>query len=362
MTAPASARSVDVVVPCYNYARFLKRCVESALNQPRVDVRVLIIDDCSSDDTPAVGAELARDPRVEFRRHAQNMRHIATYNEGLIGWAKAQYSLLLSADDWLAPEALTRAVDLLEAHPEATFVCGYAMIVEDQPPAESIPKLDGKWCILSGEQYTEECVRSANPVSTPTAVVRTAIQQSVGGYRPELPHSGDMEMWMKFAARGPIGVIRDVQAFYRWHGANMGRAQYNSLLGDLREQEAACEQPLALWPEPRRGEWTRQLRRRLGQEAFWAANRAFAAGDLAGCDDCLRYALEHDDSLAGSKRLLHLKVKRMLGSRAWNGIKLLADKARGVKTASGGEYFNVGKLTGWGPADASAWRAPSKNA
>jgi glycosyltransferase involved in cell wall biosynthesis len=220
---PPADRSVDVVIPCYNYARFLERCVQSVLTQERVQVRVLIIDDASTDETPAVGAELAADPRVEFRRHARNMRHIATYNEGLIGWASAKYSLLLSADDWLAPGALGRSVDFLESHPAAGLVCGHALIVEDDAQAAAPPPLDGKWCVLSGEDFTRHCVSIANPVSTPTAVVRTGLQQQIGGYRPELPHSGDMEMWMRFAAHGAVGIIRDVQAYYRWHGQNMGR-------------------------------------------------------------------------------------------------------------------------------------------
>ena len=98
--------SVDVVIPCYNYAKYLPRCVASVLSQEGVDVRALIIDDCSTDETPAVGAALAQqDARVLYRRHAKNMRHIATYNEGLIDWASADYCLLLSADDLLAPLA-----------------------------------------------------------------------------------------------------------------------------------------------------------------------------------------------------------------------------------------------------------------
>ena len=77
--------AIDVVVPCYNYAHFLGRCVESVLSQRGVDVRVLIIDDASRDETPKWGERLASlDPRVEFRRHDINRGHICTYNEGLI--------------------------------------------------------------------------------------------------------------------------------------------------------------------------------------------------------------------------------------------------------------------------------------
>ena len=78
---------VDVVVPCYKYGHFLRECVESVLSQEGVDVRVLIIDDCSPDQTPEVAAELVQeDKRVEYRRHKVNHGHVDTYNEGL-DWA-----------------------------------------------------------------------------------------------------------------------------------------------------------------------------------------------------------------------------------------------------------------------------------
>ena len=101
---------IDVIVPCYNYARYLRGCVQSVLRQEGVQVRVLIIDDFSPDHTPEVGRALAEeDSRVEYRRHPQNARHIATYNEGF-EWAAGGATLRLSADDLLTPGALFRAL------------------------------------------------------------------------------------------------------------------------------------------------------------------------------------------------------------------------------------------------------------
>src|SRR5262249_22542729 len=80
----AAARpTVGVVTPAYNYARYLRECVDSVLAQRDVDVHALIIDDCSSDDTPALCRELAADPRVTFIRHERNRGHIASVNERL---------------------------------------------------------------------------------------------------------------------------------------------------------------------------------------------------------------------------------------------------------------------------------------
>src|SRR5439155_9400933 len=129
---------VDVLVPCYNYARFLERCVCSVLSQHGTGVRVLIIDDASTDNTPEVGQRLAAlDSRVEFRRHEVNQGHIATYNEGLLSWASAAYCLVLSADDALTSGALARAVRLLNRHPEVGMTYGRALVIGDESVVNS---------------------------------------------------------------------------------------------------------------------------------------------------------------------------------------------------------------------------------
>ena len=69
---------VDVIVPCYNYGDVLEACVRSILTQQEVDVRVMIMDDASSDTTQEVGSRLtAADPRVKYASHTVNRGHIA---------------------------------------------------------------------------------------------------------------------------------------------------------------------------------------------------------------------------------------------------------------------------------------------
>jgi glycosyltransferase involved in cell wall biosynthesis len=81
----ASRPTVSVVIPCYRYGRYLPDCVRSVLDQEGVDVRVLIIDDASPDDSGEVAMGLAaEDERVQVRVHRENRGHLATYNEGLL--------------------------------------------------------------------------------------------------------------------------------------------------------------------------------------------------------------------------------------------------------------------------------------
>lgn len=170
--------SVDVVVPCYRYGHFLRECVESVLSQSGVNVRVLIIDDASPDNTAEVATALAsEDPRVSVIRHIENKGHIATYNEGLLEWASADYSLLLSADDALAPGALARATRIMDRDRDVGMAYGMALIIgEDGPTPTTEPSITD-YQVVPGPLFLQFCCKNFfNPVPTPTAVVRTEVQ------------------------------------------------------------------------------------------------------------------------------------------------------------------------------------------
>src|SRR5437763_399662 len=145
--------SVTVVIPCYNYGRYLSTAVKSVLDQPGVDVEAIVIDDASTDGSAEIVRELAAaDPRVRAIFHRGNLGHIATYNEGL-EQASGDYVVLLSADDALTPGSLARATALLESHPSVGLVYGYyERFVEDPPPVTQGVR---NWTIWSGDDWIE---------------------------------------------------------------------------------------------------------------------------------------------------------------------------------------------------------------
>ncbi|QGN59141.1 glycosyltransferase [Nostocoides sp. HKS02] len=220
--------SVSVVIPCYRYGHFLEDAVRSVLDdQPGMDVRVLIIDDASPDDSAEVARGIAaREPRVEVAAHAANRGHIATYNEGLLDWASGDYSVLMSADDRLTPGALRRATDLLDTHPDTGFAYGNVLWFSDGAPLPKARTRTRGWSVWPGHQWLERRFRHAQTgIISPEVVVRTSLQQRVGGYDPRLPHVGDQEMWLRLAAHADVGFVRGAdQAYYRRHGQNMSTA------------------------------------------------------------------------------------------------------------------------------------------
>jgi len=102
--------TIDVVIPNFNYGRYLSLCANSVLGQTGVNVRLLIIDNASTDNSVEVAKGLAAgDSRVELLLRRKNLGPHASFNEG-IDWAASDYFLILCSDDLLAGGALGRGV------------------------------------------------------------------------------------------------------------------------------------------------------------------------------------------------------------------------------------------------------------
>ncbi len=316
--------AIDVVIPCYRYGHYLRECVNSVLTQGIADLRILILDDESPDDTPAIATAIAREhPCVTYWRHASNRGHIATFNEG-IEWCTADYMLLLSADDYLLPGALKRAIDLMDQHPEVGLCFGESL--ESHPDGsqrliriDTAPS-DADSMVVSGPQFIDMVVRagSTNIVPTPTAIVKTRLLKLLGGYRPALTHSGDLEMWLRLAAHASVGIVHQEQAVYRRHASNMSHAYYADYdLKDLQQRKAAFDVFLESCRDanPEVPGLYQRLLPPLAREAIGNASSAFNANRMDLSHQLRDFALSVDPDVRQTMAWKRLAIKRLLGHR-----------------------------------------------
>jgi hypothetical protein len=309
--------SVSVIVPCFDYGHLLGGCVASVLDQDGVDVRLLVIDDCSSDDSAELAARLAeRYDRVELRRHAQNMGLIATANEGL-QWAQGDYVMLLSADDLLVPGSLQRATQVMTEHPNVGLTYGRALRLTEGSqlivPGERrrLAKKRSAMIWRGADWIRLRCRSGHNCIASPEAVVRTSVQRAVGGYDPSCRHTSDLNMWLRIASVADIAFIRgSSQAIYRVHGDSMWRS-HDSPMVDLHERRAAFD---AFFTEcSSRLESPDLLRdtvaRTLARQALWKGSRTVDRGE--------------DAELAQELSAFALDVyPRARHLREWRGLRL----------------------------------------
>jgi hypothetical protein len=288
------------------------------LEQSVSNLRLLIIDDASSDNSLSVAEKLAQsDARVSIISHSKNQGHINTYNEG-IEWASADYFLLLSADDLLVPGALERAAAIMDQHPDIALTHGQAIVWQDDLP---FPKIDvDQNCTWARQDLIQEmCARNYNIVYTATAVARTRVQKAIGGYRPSLPHSGDWEMWLRFAAHGGIASINAVQGIYRKHSANMSDGYYGVTLLHYQQRKQAFDAFFDEYSDRVPGSHSFRARadRILSETVYWNGISELCRGRVSAGLQLLRFSVGLRPELRYRPPVGYL-LKRMLslGHRA----------------------------------------------
>ena len=108
---------VSIIITVFNYAHTVGTAIESALAQDYPNFEVVVMDNASTDDTPAVVAKYAEDPRLRYIRNAENIGLTPNHTEGL-RQSRGAFVSFLSADDWLMPTFVSRSYRYLQDHPD----------------------------------------------------------------------------------------------------------------------------------------------------------------------------------------------------------------------------------------------------
>lgn len=219
-TTPA----VSVIVPTYNYGRFIGQALESLRAQTLPDWECVVVDDGSTDDTAEVVAGFAaRDPRIRYLPQP-NRRQAAARNNGL-GHSTGRYVQFLDADDLIEPRKLERQVEYLERRPEVGVVYGDARFFPSEEPAVRLYTMYGEnrpWQPgLSGEgrEMLLPLLRH-NSVMIGAALVRREVVERVGPFDEELPAIEDWHYWLRCAAadvRFEYADLPDTMSLIRSH-------------------------------------------------------------------------------------------------------------------------------------------------
>ncbi len=346
--APTRRPTVSVIIPCFNYGRWLAECVHSALGQEGVQVDVTIIDDASQDDSVAVAQALVREhgDRVQLVRNIANRGHIPSVNAGL-QLARGEYLVKLDADDLLAPGSLARSAALLDAHPSVGFVYGRPLhfglevdstmtrlhkvlsgssyLKTDQPAQRMADhKLRG-WTVWSGEAWIARiCDRAANCISQPEVMMRTSTVLQAGLYDGALPHTSDLAMWLQLASISDVGHIDGpIQGFYRVHAKSMQRTVNSGKLRDLEGRLSAFEAVLGQHDDAQgnRRRMLARARNRLAGEALEEVTRAFDRGRTlcVPAEHYVEFAQRASTEATSLPQWRSLQWRRRLGAR-WSPI------------------------------------------
>ncbi len=253
---------VSVCIPTYNYARFLPRAIESVLGQTHSDLELVVLDDLSTDDTPAVVERYAGDPRLRFERNARNLGLFGNFNH-CFDVASGELVKVLCADDWLHPRSIEDGVKALASSPRAGMASspGWHVDASDRvigmvrPPfgatARSVPR--------------DEAIRAhadwGNVAGMPSHVLlRRSVIEEVGRFEDSFAPASDVHLWLKVLARHELAWVPEPRCYLRLHDEHEHGYEY-----------MADESSFLLWEDMARREPAAvdatMLRRALRREA-----------------------------------------------------------------------------------------------
>jgi len=200
---------VSMVMPVHNGARWLAEAIASVLRQDLTDFELILVDDASRDDSPAIMADAAmRDPRVRLLRLDTNIGLPAALNHGFAA-ARGDLHSWTSDDNLLRPQMLTRLVATLDAHPAADIVHADFTLIDDVGTELGRSRAGPVERLLYGNNVGA-CF-----------LYRSRVTEALGGYDTSLFGVEDYDFWLRAARRFTFVALHEDLYVYRKHGGSL---------------------------------------------------------------------------------------------------------------------------------------------
>jgi hypothetical protein len=261
---------VSVVIPTYNYGRYICETVESALGQTYSPIEIIVVDDGSTDDT---GERLtAYGDRIRYI-HQQNRGPSVARNTGIQA-ERGEFVALLDSDDLWLPDKVERQVTLAIQQSDIGLVATEGFAID-----ETGRRLDfvAESCCRDGScELTVRDLLEFGAFSPSSVLARKDALVAGGGFDEGLKGPEDMEMWVRIAGRFRVVRLNATLTGQREHSGSLSH-QVDRM---FQNHQRAIAQLFTKVPQlRRRPTWRRIAEARMYREAAWLR---FSGGDRAG--------------------------------------------------------------------------------
>jgi glycosyltransferase involved in cell wall biosynthesis len=216
MTTPV----ISVLIDTYNHERYVEQAILSVLEQdfPAADIEVVVVDDGSSDKTPAIVQRFA--PRVRYLRK-ENGGQASAFNAG-IPQLHGSIVAFLDGDDWWAKGKLTAIAEAFETSSEIAAVGhGFYEVCDSDPPREMIVPANSCRFDLSSVDAARFAGRGLTLLGTSRLSVRREVLNRIGPIPVELVFCADTPILALTLALGGAVILDRPLCYYRIHAGNL---------------------------------------------------------------------------------------------------------------------------------------------
>lgn len=314
---------VSVVIPTYNYARFLSESIQSVLDQTYTDFELVVVDDGSTDNTREV-VESFHDPRIRYI-YQENQGVSAAQNTGT-NVSVGEYICGLGSDDMYLPMNLEMKVKILNSCPEVGLVCSDAYIFDNKTG-----NILGRYWHDKPFHYWVDPERASRQplrellnrgcfIAPQTILIRRRVMDAVGSFDESIPTHEDWDLFIRVAQQFAIETIDVPLLKLRRHDVSLTANWDNMYQGAVTILNKATETYSFSGTE------LRLIKKRLARTHFSYGKSLVANGNTSLGREKLLEGLKINPwagkpyiylawSLLGDELLLNLKsIKKRLGN------------------------------------------------
>lgn len=211
---------ISVIMPCYNADKYVFEAIWSILNQTQNNLELIIIDDCSIDNSVSV-IESIKDSRVFLIKNSFNYGVSLSLNTG-IEHAKGDYIARMDADDFSLPTRFEKQLQFLNSNPHID-ICGCASTIIDSQN-EPIEELNVS---INPEEIKAKMIFE-NQFVHPTVFAKSNVFKK---NRYDLSYSNvceDYELWLRILPEYKFGNLKEKLLKYRIHQNNVSNTKKNT--------------------------------------------------------------------------------------------------------------------------------------
>lgn len=239
---------LSVTVLNYNYAHYLPKCLDSILGQTMTDFELILINDCSKDNSLDVIQPHLRDPRVKLVNHVSNQGYVYSLVEGC-ALSRGRYISVISADDYaLDNTAFETARRVLEADATIALFFSAWREMDDAGHIRYERRAANRDYVVEGvEQFRHQLFTS--DILHSGTIIRRDAYHAVGGYDTCCRYAVDNNMWLALCSTGKVAYSNRVLYAYRAHATNLsntGHAFWQTTEEMLKGIDAALDR----FPQP----------------------------------------------------------------------------------------------------------------
>ncbi len=219
VAGPTTPDLVSVIIPCYNHRDYIEAAINSVLAQTYPAVQLVVIDDGSSDGSPALLESLAARHGFDLILQA-NSGVCKAFNRAIRERARGQYIALLGSDDLWTPDKLALQIARLRASPEAELCFSQGLTFRNRPDDATGAPFPAR----PREGWLSGFVVFRQHVPAGTMVFTRALYDALGGFDEQLREE-DWDFVIRASTRTPFVAVPRPLLFYRAHATNTMRVR-----------------------------------------------------------------------------------------------------------------------------------------